>query len=56
MIRLVVRSFLSLVVAALIGSVIIFVMMHSLGGDVVTAILGKEAGPATSLGCGSNWA
>ncbi|MEY2400962.1 MAG: peptide/nickel transport system permease protein [Ilumatobacteraceae bacterium] len=45
MLRLIIRSFSSLLVAALIGSVIIFLMMHSLGGDVVTAILGKEAGP-----------
>jgi peptide/nickel transport system permease protein len=27
------------------GSLIVFVMMHFLGGDVVTVILGKEAGP-----------
>lgn len=46
MVRLIVRSFLSLVVAALIGSLVIFLMMHFLGGDVVTVILGKEAGPA----------
>lgn len=45
MVRLVLRSFLSLIAAALIGSVVIFIMMHQLGGDVVTAILGKEAGP-----------
>jgi len=45
MTRIIIRSFLSLLIAALIGSVVIFLMMHSLGGDVVTAILGKEAGP-----------
>jgi peptide/nickel transport system permease protein len=45
MIRLVLRSFLSLITAALLGSVVIFIMMQQLGGDVVTAILGKEAGP-----------
>ena len=45
MVRLIVRSFLSLIFAALVGSVVIFLMMHFLGGDVVTAILGKEAGP-----------
>jgi len=46
MTRLVFRSFLSLVTAALIGSIVIFILMQQLGGDVVTAILGKEAGPA----------
>jgi peptide/nickel transport system permease protein len=45
MIRLVLRSFLSLITAAILGSVVIFIMMQQLGGDVVTAILGKEAGP-----------
>jgi peptide/nickel transport system permease protein len=45
MVRLIIRSFLSLLFAALIGSIVIFLMMHFLGGDVVTAILGKEAGP-----------
>lgn len=45
MTRLVLRSFLSLITAAILGSVVIFIMMQQLGGDVVTAILGKEAGP-----------
>ena len=45
MLRLIVRSVASVVLAALIGSVLIFAMMHFLGGDVVTVILGKEAGP-----------
>ncbi len=45
MVRLIVRSFLSLVIAAIIGSLIVFLLMHFLGGDVVTVILGKEAGP-----------
>jgi len=45
MIRLIIRSFVGLIVAAVIGSLIIFMMMHFLGGDVVTVILGKEAGP-----------
>ena len=45
MVRLIIRSFVSLIVAALIGSVVIFMMMHFLGGDVVTVILGKEAVP-----------
>ena len=45
MVRLIFRSFVGLIVAALIGSVIIFALMHFLGGDVVTVILGKEAGP-----------
>jgi peptide/nickel transport system permease protein len=45
MVRLIIRSFVSLIVAALIGSVVIFMMMHFLGGDVVTVILGKEAAP-----------
>jgi peptide/nickel transport system permease protein len=45
MTRLVLRSLLSLITAAVLGSVVIFIMMQQLGGDVVTAILGKEAGP-----------
>ncbi len=46
MIRFMLRSLASVLLAALIGSIVIFLMMHFLGGDVVTAILGKEAGPA----------
>lgn len=46
MVRLIIRAFLSLIFAAVIGSIVIFLMMHFLGGDVVTVILGKEAGPA----------
>ena len=45
MVRLIIRSFFSLIFAALIGSIVIFLMMHFLGGDVVTVILGKDAGP-----------
>lgn len=45
MTRVIIRSLLSLIVAALLGSLIIFLLMHFLGGDVVTVILGKEAGP-----------
>ena len=45
-VRLIIRAFFSLIFAAVIGSIVIFLMMHFLGGDVVTVILGKEAGPA----------
>ena len=46
MLRLVARSFLSLLIAAIIGSVIVFLLLNVLGGDIVTVLLGKEAGPA----------
>ncbi|MEO1993873.1 MAG: ABC transporter permease [Planctomycetaceae bacterium] len=45
MLRLISRSFFSFVVAAFMGSLVVFAMTHFLGGDVVTVMLGKEAGP-----------
>jgi peptide/nickel transport system permease protein len=39
------RSLLSLLFAALVGSIVIFALVNMLGGDIVTVLLGKEAGP-----------
>jgi peptide/nickel transport system permease protein len=46
MTRHVVRSFFTLIFAAIVGSIAVFGLIHSLGGDIVTVMLGKEAGPA----------
>lgn len=46
MVRVVVRSFLSLMAAALLGSLVVFVLLRFLGGDVVTVMLGLDAGSA----------
>jgi peptide/nickel transport system permease protein len=39
------RSLFSLLFAALVGSMVIFALVNMLGGDIVTVLLGKEAGP-----------
>lgn len=45
MIRYTLRSLFSLLFAALVGSVVVFVLVNMLGGDIVTVLLGREAGP-----------
>ena len=45
MLRHTLRSLLSLLFAALVGSIVIFALVNMLGGDIVTVLLGKEAGP-----------
>ena len=45
MIRHALRSLFTLVFAALVGSIAVFVLVNMLGGDVVTVLLGREAGP-----------
>jgi peptide/nickel transport system permease protein len=39
------RSLFSVLFAALVGSMVIFGLVNMLGGDIVTVLLGKEAGP-----------
>ncbi len=39
------RSLLSLLFAALVGSIVVFALVNMLGGDIVTVLLGKEACP-----------
>jgi peptide/nickel transport system permease protein len=39
------RSLFSLLFAALVGSIVIFVLVNMLGGDIVTVLLGKDAAP-----------
>lgn len=43
MARVIFRSFLSLLLAALVGSLIVFVLLQSIGGDVAHIILGQYA-------------
>jgi peptide/nickel transport system permease protein len=45
MIRHTLRSLATLLFAALVGSIVVFVLVNMLGGDIVTVLLGKEAGP-----------
>lgn len=45
MTRVIVRSVLSLLLAALLGSLIVFALLRSIGGDVALIILGQEASP-----------
>jgi peptide/nickel transport system permease protein len=45
MIKYTLRSLFTLLFAALIGSIVVFVLVNMLGGDIVTVLLGKEAGP-----------
>lgn len=45
MIRYTLRSLATLLITALVGSVIVFALVNVLGGDIVTVLLGKEAGP-----------
>jgi peptide/nickel transport system permease protein len=43
MARVILRSFLSMLLAALVGSLIVFLLLRSIGGDVAFIILGKNA-------------
>jgi len=43
MARVILRSFLSLVLAAFVGSLVVFVLLQSIGGDVAHIILGQYA-------------
>lgn len=43
--RVIARSLLSLLFAALLGSLIVFALLRSIGGDVALIILGQEANP-----------
>jgi peptide/nickel transport system permease protein len=45
MIRYTLRSLVTLLITALVGSIVVFVLVNILGGDIVTVLLGKEAGP-----------
>lgn len=39
------RSLLTLAFTALLGSIVVFVLLRQLGGDIVTVLLGREAAP-----------
>lgn len=39
------RSLLTLAFTALLGSIVVFVLLRQLGGDIVTVFLGREAAP-----------
>ncbi len=45
MIRYILRSLFTLAFAALVGSIAVFALVNMLGGDIVTVLLGREAGP-----------
>ena len=45
MIRHTLRSIVTLVFAALVGSIAVFALVNLLGGDIVTVLLGREAAP-----------
>ncbi|HSJ26727.1 MAG TPA: ABC transporter permease [Acidimicrobiia bacterium] len=45
MARVIARSVFSLLLAALMGSLIVFALLRSIGGDVALIILGQEAAP-----------
>ena len=45
MIRVFIRSFILIVISAFTGSVVIFVLIRSVGGDVATIMLGNRASP-----------
>jgi peptide/nickel transport system permease protein len=45
MIRYTLRALFTLLFAAFVGSIVVFVLVNMLGGDVVTVLLGREAGP-----------
>jgi peptide/nickel transport system permease protein len=45
MIRHTLRSLSSLLFAAFVGSLVVFTLVNTLGGDVVTVMLGREAAP-----------
>ena len=39
------RSLLTLAFTALLGSIVVFVLLRQLGGDIVTVFLGRDAAP-----------
>lgn len=45
MIRHTLSSLVTLLFTALVGSIVVFSLVNLLGGDIVTVLLGKEAGP-----------
>lgn len=45
MIKHTLRSLVTLLFTALVGSIVVFSLVNLLGGDIVTVLLGKEAGP-----------
>jgi peptide/nickel transport system permease protein len=45
MIRHTLRSLVTLLFTAIVGSAVVFALVNMLGGDIVTVLLGKEAGP-----------
>ena len=45
MIRHTLRSLATLLFTAILGSAVVFALVNMLGGDIVTVLLGKEAGP-----------
>jgi peptide/nickel transport system permease protein len=45
MIKYTLRSLFTLLFAALVGSIVVFLLMNTLGGDIITVLLGKEAAP-----------
>jgi peptide/nickel transport system permease protein len=45
MIRYTLRALVTLLFAALVGSIAVFVLVNMLGGDIVTVLLGREAAP-----------
>ncbi|MEX2423289.1 MAG: ABC transporter permease [Acidimicrobiia bacterium] len=59
--RVVARSVFSLVLAAILGSLVVFGMLRTIGGDVALIILGQEAAPGAydalreSLGLDRPW-
>ena len=61
MTRVIGRSALSLLIAALLGSTIVFALLRSVGGDVALIILGDEASDEayqalrTELGLNDPW-
>lgn len=61
MIRLILRSVLFLLASALAGSLVIFILLHQLGGDIASIVLGNTAKPAalralrTELGLDRPW-
>ncbi|WP_199435385.1 ABC transporter permease [Qaidamihabitans albus] len=53
MLRLLLRSTVTLVLSALGGSLVIFLLLRALGGDIATSILGVSADPASVAALGA---
>ena len=45
MLKHILRSFVTLIFTALFGSIVVFILLRQLGGDVVTVFLGRDAAP-----------